>query len=63
MDKLLKILLVVEDSAEYHLIRRLLSQIHHTDYELIWVNRLDDALHEVLAADAELSRSHCCDDR
>lgn len=54
MDKLLKILLVVEDSAEYHLIRRLLSQIHHTDYELIWVNRLDDALHEVLAADAEV---------
>lgn len=54
MDRFLKILLVVEDRLEYHLIQRLLSQIHHTDYELTWVDLLDDALHEVLSEEADV---------
>lgn len=54
MDRLLKILLVVGSSAEYQLIRRLLAQIHHTDYELLWVSQLSKALAEVLATDADV---------
>lgn len=54
MDRFLKILLVVEDRLEYHQIQHLLSQIHHTDYELNWVDLLDDALHEVLSEQADV---------
>lgn len=54
MDRLLKILLIVGNHAEYQLIHRLLSQIHHTDYELVWVNHLGQALREVLSTDADV---------
>lgn len=54
MDRLLKILLIVGSSAEYQLIRRLLSHIHHSDYELLWVSELGNALGEVLSTDADV---------
>lgn len=54
MDRLLKILLVVGSSAEHQLIRRLLAQIHHTEYELVWINQLGKALTQVPTTDADV---------
>lgn len=54
MDRLLKILLVVGNSMEYQLIRRLLAKIHHINFELLWVNQLSKALVEVISTDADV---------
>ncbi|NIB39423.1 EAL domain-containing protein [Pseudomaricurvus alkylphenolicus] len=49
MDTFIKILLINRQESEYQSIRNLLAQVHHTDYLLTWVDRLDRALEETLS--------------
>ena len=49
MDTILKILLINKSQSEYRLIGHLLSQVHHTDYHLTWVDSLENALEEALS--------------
>jgi diguanylate cyclase len=54
MDRIVKILFIDSEEGEYLLIADLLSQIHHTDYQLVWHPRLGGALHAMLADDYDL---------
>ncbi len=54
MDTILKILLIEKSQLEYRLIGRLLSQVHHTDYQLTWVNKFENALEEALSDDFDV---------
>src|SRR5690606_41548699 len=54
MERIVKILFIDREEGEYLLIADLLSQIHHTDYQLVWHNQLDGALQAILADDYDL---------
>lgn len=54
MERIIKILFIDSEEGEYLLIADLLSQIHHTDYQLVWHNQLDGALQAILADDYDL---------
>ena len=54
MDRVVKILFINSDESEYLLIATLLSDIHHTDYQLVWHARFDGALQAILADDYDL---------
>lgn len=54
MDRVVKILFINSDESEYLLIAALLSEIHHTDYQLVWRPRLEGALQAILADDYDL---------
>lgn len=49
MDTVLKVLLIDHSPVEYQLIRHLLSQVHHTDFELTWVDCIERALDDILS--------------
>ncbi len=48
MNSFIKMLLVVPDQGEYRMIRDLLGQVLHTDYQLEWRDSLDQALKDIL---------------
>lgn len=54
MDKVVKILFIDRDEREYRSLAELLSNIHHTDYQLVWHDRLDGALSAILGDDYDL---------
>ncbi|MGD8177287.1 putative bifunctional diguanylate cyclase/phosphodiesterase [Marinimicrobium sp. ARAG 43.8] len=54
MDRIVKILFIDSEEGEYLLLADLLSQIHHTDYQLVWHNRLDGALPAIFDDDYDL---------
>jgi len=54
MDRIVKILFIDREEGEYLLLADLLSRIHHTDYQLVWHNRLDDALPAIFGDDYDL---------
>src|SRR5690625_7882871 len=54
MDRIVKILFINSDESEYLLIAALLSETHHTDYQLVWHPRLEGALQAILADDYDL---------
>ncbi|MDQ2078384.1 bifunctional diguanylate cyclase/phosphodiesterase [Marinimicrobium sp. ABcell2] len=54
MDRIVKVLFIDSEEGEYLLIADLLSQIHHTDYQLVWHPRLEGALQAILADDYDL---------
>ncbi len=54
MDMPITILVICRPKAEFHLIGRLLAQIHHTDYQVIWLNRLDDGLEAMVRGNCDV---------
>ncbi len=54
VERLVKILFIDREEGEYLLLADLLSQIHHTDYQLVWHNRLDGALSAIFDDDYDL---------
>ncbi len=54
MDTIIRILLIDKSQSEYRLIGQLLSQVHHTDYQLTWVNSLEHALEEALSDEFDI---------
>lgn len=54
MDNIVKILFIDREEGEYLLIADLLSQIHHTDYQLVWQSSLEGALAAIFADDYDL---------
>ena len=54
MEKTVTILVICRAKAEFHLIGRLLAQVHHTDYQVIWLNRLDDGLDAMVRANCDV---------
>lgn len=54
MEPMIKILLIDKSQSEFRLIGQLLSNIHHTDYQLTWVDSLDRALEEALSDDFDV---------
>lgn len=49
MDTIIKILLIDREHAEYLLVGHLLTQVHHTDYQLTWIDSLEEALDQILS--------------
>ncbi|WP_051235233.1 GGDEF domain-containing response regulator [Marinimicrobium agarilyticum] len=54
MDRIVKILFIDREEGEYLLLADLLSKIHHTDYQLVWHDRLDGALPTIFGDDYDL---------
>lgn len=54
MDRIVKILFIDREEGEYLLLADLLSEIHHTDYQLVWHDRLDGALPTIFGDDYDL---------
>lgn len=54
MDRIVKILFIDGEEGEYLLLADLLSKIHHTDYQLVWHDRLDGALPAIFGDDYDL---------
>lgn len=54
MDRVVKILFIDREEGEFLLLGDLLSGIHHTDYQLVWYDRLEGALAAIFEDDYDL---------
>lgn len=55
MDNKIKILFVDREQGEYLLIAEMLSLVRHVEYELVWCNQLDTALHKILSHEFDVA--------